>query len=305
MATDEDFKSGFIALIGQTNVGKSTLLNSILASKVAITTEKPQTTRRCITGIKNLPQAQLIFVDTPGIHEAHILLNKYMVQGAVKAYKEVDLILFITDITQADEEEGGIIEGDEEIIADLKKVSIPVFLVINKIDLVAKSRILPLIAAYNELSLFKEFFPVSALTGDGVATIIDHIIPYLPSGPKYFPDDMLTDQSQEFWLSELIREQIIILTRQELPYTTAVLVETIEERPGKVLYIEAIIYVEKDSQKGIIIGQGGRMLKEIGQRSRKNIEELLGTKVYLSLRVKVRKDWRRDPSFLNRLGITP
>jgi GTP-binding protein Era len=297
-----DFKSGFIALIGQTNVGKSTLLNHILASKVAITSEKAQTTRRCISGIKNLPGAQLIFIDTPGIHEANILLNKYMVQGALKTYKEVDLILFMTDITQI--AEGEINKGDQYILTNLQKVNLPIFLLINKVDLVSKSRILPVIAAYHNISCFKEILPVSALTGEGIDKVLDTIIMYLPHGPQYFPEHMLTDQSQEFWLSELIREKVISLTRQELPYATAVTVERINETPGKTIYIEAIIYVERDSQKGIIIGQGGKMLKEIGQRARKEIEELLGSKVFLDLRVKVRKGWRKDPLFLGQLGLT-
>ena len=299
---DKVFKSGFIAIIGQTNVGKSTFLNQLLGSKVAIVSEKVQTTRRRITGIKNLPDAQLIFIDTPGIHEATILLNKYMVQGTLKAFKEVDLILFMVDITQA--KQGEVDKGDQYVLSTLARVKAPVFLLINKIDLVPKPNILPVIEAYDQLFPFKEIVPLSALTGDRIALILQIIAQHLPTGPRYFPEHMITDQAQEFWLSELIREKVIDLTKQELPYTTAVIVEKVEEKEGGLIYIAAIIYVEKDSQKGIIIGQGGRMLKEIGQRARRDIEGLLGAKVFLDLWVKMKRDWRKDPVFLAQLGLT-
>jgi len=299
---DKVFKSGFIAIIGQTNVGKSTFLNQLLGSKVAIVSEKVQTTRRRITGIKNLPDAQLIFIDTPGIHEATILLNKYMVQGTLKAFKEVDLILFMVDITQA--KQGEVDKGDQYVLSTLARVKAPVFLLINKIDLVPKTNILPVIEAYDQLFPFKEIVPLSALTGDRIALILQIIAQHLPTGPRYFPEHMITDQAQEFWLSELIREKVIDLTKQELPYTTAVIVEKVEEKEGGLIYIAAIIYVEKDSQKGIIIGQGGRMLKEIGQRARRDIEGLLGAKVFLDLWVKMKRDWRKDPVFLAQLGLT-
>ena len=299
---DTVFKSGFIAIIGQTNVGKSTFLNQLLGSKVAIVSEKVQTTRRRITGIKNLPDAQLIFIDTPGIHEATILLNKYMVQGTLKAFKEVDLILFMVDITQA--KQGEVDKGDQYVLSTLARVKAPVFLLINKIDLVPKTNILPVIEAYDQLFPFKEIVPLSALTGDRIALILQIIAQHLPTGPRYFPEHMITDQAQEFWLSELIREKVIDLTKQELPYTTAVIVEKVEEKEGGLIYIAAIIYVEKDSQKGIIIGQGGRMLKEIGQRARRDIEGLLGAKVFLDLWVKMKRDWRKDPVFLAQLGLT-
>ena len=299
---DTVFKSGFIAIIGQTNVGKSTFLNQLLGSKVAIVSEKVQTTRRRITGIKNLPDAQLIFIDTPGIHEATILLNKYMVQGTLKAFKEVDLILFMVDITQA--KQGEVDKGDQYVLSTLARVKAPVFLLINKIDLVPKTNILPVIEAYDQLFPFKEIVPLSALTGDRIALILQIIAQHLPTVPRYFPEHMITDQAQEFWLSELIREKVIDLTKQELPYTTAVIVEKVEEKEGGLIYIAAIIYVEKDSQKGIIIGQGGRMLKEIGQRARRDIEGLLGAKVFLDLWVKMKRDWRKDPVFLAQLGLT-
>ena len=299
---DTVFKSGFIAIIGQTNVGKSTFLNQLLGSKVAIVSEKVQTTRRRITGIKNLPDAQLIFIDTPGIHEATILLNKYMVQGTLKAFKEVDLILFMVDITQA--KQGEVDKGDQYVLSTLARVKAPVFLLINKIDLVPKTNILPVIEAYDQLFPFKEIVPLSALTGDRIDLILQIIAQHLPTGPRYFPEHMITDQAQEFWLSELIREKVIDLTKQELPYTTAVIVEKVEEKEGGLIYIAAIIYVEKDSQKGIIIGQGGRMLKEIGQRARRDIEGLLGAKVFLDLWVKMKRDWRKDPVFLAQLGLT-
>lgn len=300
--TDEGFKSGFIAIIGQTNVGKSTFLNRVMGSKVAIISEKVQTTRRRIAGIKNLPDAQLMFIDTPGIHEATVLLNKYMVQGALKVSKEVDLILFMIDVSQA--EHGGFNKGDQYVLSTIAQVRVPIFLIMNKSDLVPKSTILPIIGAYNRLFPFQQIIPISALKGDGIETLLQTIVPYLSAGPRYFPEQMITDQNQEAWLSEFIREKIIGLTKQELPYTTAVIVDKIEERERGLIYISAIIYVEKYSQKGIIIGKGGRMLKEIGQKAREEIEGLVGSKVFLDLWVKVKKDWRKDPVFLAQLGLT-
>ena len=225
-----------------------------------------------------------------------------MVQGTLKAFKEVDLILFMVDITQA--KQGEVDKGDQYVLSTLARVKAPVFLLINKIDLVPKTNILPVIEAYDQLFPFKEIVPLSALTGDRIDLILQIIAQHLPTGPRYFPEHMITDQAQEFWLSELIREKVIDLTKQELPYTTAVIVEKVEEKEGGLIYIAAIIYVEKDSQKGIIIGQGGRMLKEIGQRARRDIEGLLGAKVFLDLWVKMKRDWRKDPVFLAQLGLT-
>jgi GTPase len=299
--TDEVFKSGFIAIIGRTNVGKSTFLNQVLASKVAIVSGKVQTTRRRITGIKNLPDTQFIFIDTPGIHEATILLNKYMVQGALKASKEVDLILFMIDITHTKQAE--IDKGDQYILTTLAGVKLPVFLLINKIDLVPKNSLLPVIEAYQHLFTFERILPISALSGEGIDSTLQTIAQYLPPGPRYFPENMITDQTQEFWLSELIREKVVDLTKQEIPYTTAVIVEKIEEKKEGLIYIAAVIYIERDSQKGIIIGQKGKMLKEIGLRARREIESLLGSRVFLDLWVKVKKDWRKDPVFLTQLGL--
>lgn len=290
------FKSGFIAILGRPNVGKSTLLNSLLGRKVAIISEKAQTTRNRITGIKNLPQAQLIFVDTPGIHKASLLLNRRMVREAFKASKDVDLILFVTDERGALESA----EGDSYILRSLQPREAPVFLLINKIDLIKKDALLVLINTYNKVFPFAETFPISALQGDNLDRLPAKIIEYLPVGPRYFPEEMVTDQPQDFWLSELIREKVIALTHQEVPYAVAVKVERVEERDHRLLHVEATIYVEKESQKGILIGKGGQMLKKIGEKSRREMELFLGLPIYLNLWVKVRKDWRKDEPFLTR-----
>lgn len=295
------FKSGFIALLGRPNVGKSTLLNALLGQKVAIVSEKVQTTRTQIRGIKSLPQAQLIFVDTPGIHKASLLLNRLMVREALKAAQDVDLILLMTD------EQGELEspEGDGYILGSLKPGKVPVFLVINKVDLIRKDHLLVRIDTYNRAFPFAETFPISALEGENLDRLQEKIVAYLPPGPRYFPEEMVTDQPEEFWLSELIREKVIELTRQEVPYAVAVTVERVEERANGVLHVEATLYVERESQKGILIGKGGQMLKRVGETARREMEAFLGVPIYLSLWVKVRKDWRKDQPFLTReLGLS-
>ncbi|RMF90450.1 MAG: GTPase Era [Nitrospinota bacterium] len=294
---DQRFRSGFIALVGRTNVGKSTLLNTLLSQKVAITSPKPQTTRNRITGIKTLPTAQLIFLDTPGIHRPYSKLNRYMVDIALVALQEVDLIVFMTDASVEHS-----LAADAEILERLRAVSTPVFLVLNKVDLVPKPQLLPLIAAYKERFPFAEIIPLSALTGENTERLIEQIIAYLPEGPCYFPPEQATDQPEAFFIAELIREKVFQQTHQEVPYSVAVVVEEITENERGVLHIPATIYVERDSQKGILIGRGGQRLKQIGQAAREEIERLLGTKVYLNLWVKVRKNWTEDERWVKELG---
>lgn len=288
------FKSGFISIIGRPNVGKSTLLNSILGEKIAIISKKPQTTRNRILGVKNLPQAQLIFLDTPGIHKPRNKLGETMVKTALETYKEVDLILLMVE-----PEEPG--QGDIRIIETLRSIKKPVFLLINKVDTVEKQVILPLIDQYQKVFNFAEIIPISALKLDNLDRLLETIIKYMPEGPKYYPDDLVTDQLERFMVAEIIREKVIEKTKEEVPYSVAVMVEEFREEE-KPVFIRALIYVERDSQKGILIGKGGRMLKEIGTLARKDIEGLLGTKVFLELWVKVKEGWRKDERILKELG---
>lgn len=295
MSQDKVFRSGFISIIGRPNVGKSTLLNALLGEKIAIISDKPQTTRNRILGILNRPDAQLVFIDTPGIHKPMHKMNEAMVKTALATYNEVDVILFMVE---AGAPPG---PGDRFIIDTLSNVKTPVFLLINKIDLVKKDTLLPLIEQYRSLHPFAEIFPVSALHAD-LAGLVDALISRLPEGPKYFPEDELTDQPERFIISELIREKIFLLTRDEVPYSTAVVIEDMKEEPG-LSRVNAVIYVERESQKGIIIGRGGEMLKKIGTLAREDAERLLGTKIFLQLWVKVKKDWREDERMLKEIGI--
>lgn len=281
-------------------MGKSTLLNSILGEKVSIVTSRAQTTRNRIVGVKNLPDAQIVFLDTPGIHKPKHRLGEVMVREALESVKEVDLILLLVE----PEEPGA---GDLFIIEALKKLEIPVFLIINKADSVRKPRILPVIEAFMKLYPFREIIPLSALTGDGIEVLLESVVRYLPEGPKYYPDDVVTDQVERFMVSELIREKVMAQTKEEVPHSVAVEVEQWKEKKGEggkaVVSIMANILVERDGQKGIIIGKGGQMLKEIGSSARAEIESLLGAKVFLELWVKVRKDWRSNESILRDLGF--
>ncbi|BCB96715.1 GTPase Era [Dissulfurispira thermophila] len=292
---DNKFKSGYVSLTGRPNVGKSTLLNNILGEKVAIVSPKPQTTRNRIVGVKTLPDAQIVFIDTPGIHKPKHKLGEIMVKEARGSVSEVDIILFMVE-----PEEPG--RGDKFIIDILKDIKKPVFLLINKIDTVSKPHVLPIIDAYSRLYPFKEIIPVSALTGDGIDILIKNIINYLPEGPKYYPDDILTDQLENFMVSEIIREKIISETEDEIPYSVAVDITQWDERVDGTIYIHANIYVEREGQKGIIIGKGGARLKTIGMNARMEIEKLLGTKVFLELWVKIKKDWRYSDRILKEMG---
>lgn len=296
---DTPFRSGFVSIIGRPNVGKSTLLNRILGEKIVITSDKPQTTRNRIQGIHNVPGAQIVFIDTPGIHQARSRLNKYMVEVALSAIREVDLILFLVEANQKPGEQ------EQEIIDVLAGATAPVFLVINKVDLTEKGRVLERIAAYKDRFPFREIVPVSAGTGDGVEHLVELVRKALPEGPVYFPDDILTDVPERFIAAEIIREKVFRMTCDEVPYATAVEVDSFKEREdGGLVSISATITVERDSQKGIIIGKKGAMLKKIGSSARNEIEKLLNTKVYLELFVRVRKDWSEDERMLKELGYT-
>ena len=295
--SENPFKSGFVSIIGRPNVGKSTLLNSILGEKVSIVSDKPQTTRNRILGIRTLPGTQVIFIDTPGIHKPKHKLNEYMVKIALHTLDEVDIVLFMTE---AGESIGG---GDRYIIERLQNVRKPVFLLINKIDLVQKSSLLPLIDEFSRLYNFAEIFPLSALHGNNVAGLSEAIVSRLPEGPQYFPDDAVTDQPMRFIAAELVREKIFQLTYEEIPYSIAVGIEEFrEEKEKNVVFIRAVIFVDKDSQKGIVIGKGGTMLKRVGQLAREELEAIMGIKVFLELWVKVKSGWRGDDMILRMLG---
>jgi GTP-binding protein Era len=293
------YRSGFVALVGRPNVGKSTLLNHLLGEKIAIISDKPQTTRTRILGVKHLPNAQLVFLDTPGIHKPKYRLNQRMVRVALEVLDEVDLVFLLVE---ANERPG---PGDQFVLEQLKERQVPVMLLINKIDLVQKARLLPLIEAYRQLHPFVEIVPISALTGDGVDRAVELALQYMPEGPVYFKEDMLTDQPMRVLAAEIVREKILQKTRDELPFAVAVQIESfIEEkaREGQLARIAAIVYVEKESQKGIVIGKGGELLKAVGTEARLDMEHLFGMKVFLQLWVKVKEGWREDEQMLTSLG---
>jgi GTPase len=283
-------RSGYVALIGPPNVGKSTLLNKLLKEKISITAPRPQTTRNKLLGILNDPEMQIIFVDTPGIIRAQDEFNKILVDTALATLNEVDIICFLVDALKAHREEA------ELVLEHLKEVRAPVVLAINKTDLVRDKRdLLPLIDQYRKAMSFHAIIPISALTGDGVDDLLAQLRQLLPEGPRYFPEEHLTDQPERFLVAELIREKIFHLLREEVPYAVAVTIEKFSELPEqRRIDIEATIHVERDSQKGIIIGKRGQMLKEIGKQARGDMEALLGCHVYLGLFVRVQKNWRKD-----------
>lgn len=295
MKNEKDFRSGYVSIIGQPNVGKSTLLNSILGEKVAIVTPKPQTTRNKILGIKTIPDAQIIFIDTPGIHRPQNKLGETMVKTAVGALHEVDVILFMVEPHEPDKK-------TMSIIALLRTVKSPVILLINKIDTIKKQELLPIIDRFSELYSFKEIIPISAIKQDGINMLVKTICDNLPPGPHYFSDDLFTDQAERFMVSEIIREKIMEMTEEELPYSVALEIITWTEREDSLISISCNIYVEREGQKAIIIGKQGSMLKAIGSAARIDIEKLLNTKVFLALWVKVRKNWRDDDRLLRELG---
>lgn len=291
------FLSGFIAIIGPPNVGKSTLINRILGTKLAIVSPKPQTTRNRILGIYHGDGFQMVFMDTPGVHRTRTSLHKSMVQSALAAFHEVDILLLVIEMDRNHETEMA------SITANLKRVKRPCFLAINKIDKGPKDQLLPIIETCRLMYPFEEIIPISALKGDGVDTLLEALKSRLGPGPRFFPEDMKTDISEPFLISEIIREKIYSLTSRELPYASAVTVERIEENPdANLLYISARIHVETDSQKGILIGRGGRMIKAVGRSARLELEKIFGVQVYLDLMVRVEKRWSKDPRALRRLG---
>jgi len=304
----EGFKSGYVALIGSPNVGKSSLLNQILREKVSIVSAAPQTTRTKIIGIRHLPAAQIIFLDTPGLHRplGH-RLNQRMVQTAKSALQEADLVLFVVDATRKPPLPGAERRDGEEAIIDLlSSIRRPVFLLLNKIDLINKGRLLPLIEAYRQRHPFALFLPISAKSGDGIAPLLEAIVQRLPDSVPYYPRTQSSDQPVLFRAAELIREKVLHHTRQEVPHAVAVVVEEFTEptagRPNAATRIRARVIVERESQKAILIGKGGRMLKMIGTEARPELEALVGRSVFLSLWVTVREEWRQDEQFLTEAG---
>ena len=298
MNDNQAYKSGFISIIGRPNVGKSTFLNRVIGQKIAIMSDKPQTTRNKVQGVLTENNAQMIFIDTPGIHKPKHKLGDFMVKSAINALREVDVILFMVNAVE------GIGRGDEYIIEKLEGIKTPIFLVVNKIDEVHPDELLPIIEKYKEKLDFKAIVPISALQGNNIETLLAAIKKELPEGPQYYPADQVTDHPERFIISELIREKALHLTREEVPHSIAVVIDSIKKMEGKeTVHVMATIIVERSSQKGIIIGKQGSMLKEIGQRARKDIELLLGSKVYLELWVKVQKDWRNKASVLRDYGF--
>lgn len=292
------FKSGYVAIAGQPNVGKSTLLNRLLGEKIAAVSEKPQTTRNRISGIKNSPHSQIIFIDTPGIHRPKNKLGEYMIEVIKRALNDTNFILYLTEVNERIQVQDGY------FLTALLKTDTPMFLIINKIDnLKKKELMLPVIDQYLRWREFVEVIPVSALTGENLETLENKILEYLPPGPRYFPSDQITEETERFLVAELIREKIFQFTGDEIPYAEAVKVEEFKLREEKgLLYIRAYIFVEKDSQKKIIIGAGGQKLKQIGTHAREEIENRFGHKVYLDLWVKVREKWRQNWKILQELG---
>lgn len=295
MDEKKDYKSGFVALIGRPNVGKSTLLNFLVGQKVAIMSPQPQTTRNKISGIYTDDQEQIVFIDTPGIHKPKNKLDDFMDKSSYSALDEVDVVLFMVEPEPAG-------KGNQYIAELLKKIKKPVFLVINKIDKVHPDKLLSIIDSYKNLGDFAEIVPISASQGNNVSELIKTIAKYLPEGPQFYDADQLTDRPEYFIVAELIREQVLKLTHEEVPHATAVVVDRMRDHEGGKLQIEATIYVERPGQKGIIIGKKGQMLKQIGIAARQEIEALLGEKVNLRLWVKVQKNWRSDPAFLKSIG---
>jgi GTPase len=291
------YRSGFAGIVGRPNVGKSTLLNNLMHRKMAIISEKPQTTRNKIRCVLTREDAQVIFVDTPGFHKPRNALGERLNRAVRETFSEVDSIIFILDGTKA------IGRGDLFIASELAELDTPVVAVLNKIDRLTPEQVEAQVTVVEKLGDFKEIIPISAKTGENVHAVIERIVETLPEGPRYYPEDVFTDQPVSFIVAEIIREKALQLTREEVPHSVAVIVEGIEKREDRDLVdIPAVIYVERESQKGIIIGKGGRMLKEIGTRARAEIEPLLGERVYLELRVAVEKDWAKRPDMLKRLG---
>jgi GTP-binding protein Era len=292
----QEFRCGYIALIGRPNAGKSTLLNRLVGEKLAITSPKPQTTRHRLLGILHLAGAQLLFLDTPGILEPKESLNVSLVRAALSTLAEADVVVWLVEPRFPDPQ-------DRVVLPRLQALKTPLIIAINKIDLLDKPQLLPLIAAYHDFFPGSPVVPLAALIGDGLPSLVTEIVELLPASPPFYPEEQLTDQTERFLVGEIIRERLFHHTGEEIPYAVAVAVEEFDEsrRPELVL-IRAVIYVEKESQKGIVIGKGGRLLKRVGQEAREGAERLLQAKVYLDLWVKVWKNWRRDPRAIRLFG---
>ncbi|WP_333879656.1 MULTISPECIES: GTPase Era [Lysinibacillus] len=297
--TKNGYKSGFISIIGRPNVGKSTFLNRVIGQKIAIMSDKPQTTRNKVQGVLTTDDSQMIFIDTPGIHKPKHKLGDFMLKVSKNTLREVDVIMFMVNAEQK------LGKGDEFILEMLAGNPTPVFLVINKIDAIHPDELMGIIESYKERYDFAEIVPISALQGNNVENLLVTLVKYLPEGPQYYPADQVTDHPERFIISELIREKVLHLTREEIPHSIAVVIDKIrrdEENEDKI-HVAATIIVERDSQKGIVIGKRGALLKEVGTRARKDIEMLLGSKVYLELWVKVQKDWRNKATHLRDFGF--
>ena len=288
-------KSGFISIIGRPNVGKSTLLNGILGEKIAIATSKPQTTRNPIRGIYTTGDCQMVFIDTPGIHKPKTKLGNFMTDSALNTFKEVDLVLFLVDDSLS---QG---PGDKYIVEMLKNINTPKFLVINKMDKINPEDYEKIYNEYEQTGIFDEIFPVSALEQKNIDILLESIEKFMPEGPQYFPSDMITDHPERFIVSEILREKVLLFLEDEVPHGVAIEIESFQEEE-RVTRISAVVYCEKKSHKGIIIGQGGRKLKGIGKSAREEIEALLGNKVFLQLWVKVKENWRNSDFALSNFG---
>ena len=298
----EPVKSGLVALVGPPNAGKSTLMNSLLGQKISIVTPRPQTTRNRIVGIMNDPEYQVVFVDTPGLHKSRDLLNVEMVKVAMESLSDVDIVVFMIDASVPLPEKIKK-KKQEEYLSYMDKITCPAVMVLNKVDLIDRVKLLPMIKSYSELYPFNAVVPLSALHGDGNGNLMTELLALLPLGPRYFPEDIPTDASERFLCGEIIREKVFLLTGQEIPYSTAILIDSFkEDADRKRVTIHASIVLEKNSQKGIVIGKSGKKLKSIGIAARKDIELLLGEKVVLKLWVKVKKNWSQDDRFLKELG---
>ena len=291
-----NFHSGFVAILGRPNVGKSTFLNRVVGQKIAIMSDKAQTTRNKIQGIYTEDDAQIVFIDTPGIHKPHSRLGDFMVESALSTLNEVDAVLFMVNATQ---KRG---RGDDFIIERLKNVKKPIYLVINKIDQIHPDKLLQIMDDYRNTLDYAEVFPISALEGNNCPELIESLVNTLPEGPQYYPVDQITDHPERFIAGELIREKVLELTREEVPHSVAVVVDRIHREDDEKVLVQATIVVERNSQKGIIIGKGGKMLKQIGVKARKDIELMLGDKVYLELWVKVQPNWKDRQVDLQALG---
>jgi GTPase len=292
-------KSGFVSLIGRPNAGKSTLLNRLVGTKLAIVSDKPQTTRNRILGVKNYPGAQVVFLDTPGIHRPLHRMNVRMVDAAVDTIREVDVLGLVVDVTEPPG------KGDKFVFDLVKHAKAPVFLILNKIDLVRKSRLLPIIQQHGETGTFAEIIPLSASTGDNVDRLEKAIIDRLPEGEALYPADYLTDQPERFFASEIVREKLLQFTHAEIPFSSAVVVDRFEEPAGDkgILKLYCTIVVERESQKPIILGRGGDMIKRIGTAAREELERFFDARVFLDLHVRVKSEWREDDALLNDIGL--